>query len=63
MDDDDDDHNRRGPRRQTEFDCPACSAYNPVDDGLVDGEEVRCSYCGAEYKVAVQQGRVKLKPL
>jgi hypothetical protein len=58
MDDDDD---RRGPPRQTEFDCPECNANNPVDDGFVEGEDLRCFYCGAEIKVVVQHGRMKLK--
>jgi DNA-directed RNA polymerase subunit RPC12/RpoP len=33
-----------------DFDCPSCSANNPYDDGIHDGDEVRCYYCGEEFK-------------
>jgi DNA-directed RNA polymerase subunit RPC12/RpoP len=49
-------------RRFGDFDCPECSANNPYDDKFGDGEEIRCYYCGAEFKVTVtESGRLKLK--
>lgn len=60
---DDDDHKEsaEGGRRK-EFDCPDCNANNPVDEGYGNGDEVRCNYCGCEYKVTVNaEGRVKFK--
>jgi hypothetical protein len=45
-----------------DFDCPDCSANNPYDDGFGDGDEVRCYYCGQEYRAQVNDsGRLKLK--
>ena len=38
-----------------DFDCPLCSANNPYDDGIRIGDEVRCFYCGAEFKVELKQ--------
>lgn len=53
-----------GSRVFKEFDCPSCNANNPVDDTFTDGDEVRCNYCGSEFKVAVNaEGRVKFKEL
>lgn len=63
--DDDDD----GPRNRVDgvplkdFDCPSCNANNPCDE-LVGkrGVELRCNYCGVEYKVTVDDsGRFKFK--
>jgi hypothetical protein len=49
-------------RRFGDFDCPDCSANNPWDDGFGHGEEVRCFYCGQEFRVAVSDsGRLRLK--
>ena len=49
-------------RRYTEFECPACDATNPCDDGFGDGDDVLCSYCGQEFRAAVtDDGRLKLK--
>lgn len=49
-------------RRFTDFDCPACNANNPYDDGFGDGDEILCYYCGQEYRVRVSdEGRLKLK--
>jgi hypothetical protein len=49
-------------RRFTDFDCPECSANNPYDDGFGDGDEVRCYYCGQEFRAEVSDtGRLKLK--
>jgi hypothetical protein len=65
--DDDDDRDRSGAdagrkRRFGDFDCPDCSANNPYDDGFGDGDEVRCFYCGQEFKAQVSdEGRLRLK--
>jgi hypothetical protein len=51
-------------RKFDEFDCPDCSANNPWDEKLGDGDEVRCSYCGEEFKAAVSEdGRLRLKSI
>lgn len=48
----------------TDFDCPVCNANNPYDDGFGNGAEVRCYYCGAEFKVLVGDGgRPRFKEL
>jgi hypothetical protein len=49
-------------RRFDEFDCPACSANNPLGDGFGAGDEVMCNYCGLEFMVQVDdEGRLKLR--
>lgn len=46
----------------TEFECPNCSANNPYDDGFKAGDEIRCFYCGLEFKViAKDEDKYKLK--
>jgi hypothetical protein len=51
-------------RRFKDFDCPACDANNPYDDGFGDGDEVLCYYCGLEYRVAVSEdGRLRLREI
>ncbi len=51
-------------RRFGDFDCPDCSANNPYDDAFGDGDEVRCYYCGQEFRADVNDsGRLKLKPV
>jgi hypothetical protein len=51
-------------RRFGDFDCPDCNANNPHDDGFGDGEEVRCYYCGQEYRAQVSdEGRLRLKTI
>ena len=40
------------PKRK-DFDCPVCSANNPYDDGFSPGDEIRCYYCGQEFKVEI----------
>lgn len=48
-------------RRFSDFDCPDCNANNP-HDGFGDGDEIRCYYCGMEYRVEVtEEGRLKLR--
>jgi hypothetical protein len=49
-------------RRFKDFDCPDCAANNPYDDGFGNGDEVRCYYCGQEFRAVVTDaGRLKLK--
>jgi DNA-directed RNA polymerase subunit RPC12/RpoP len=49
-------------RRFADFDCPDCNANNPHDDSFGDGDEVRCAYCGQEFRAQVNEsGRLKLK--
>ncbi|MBI5547584.1 MAG: hypothetical protein HY901_27185 [Deltaproteobacteria bacterium] len=38
-----------------DFDCPLCSANNPYDDGIKVGDEIRCYYCGAEFRAELTQ--------
>ncbi len=50
--------------RATDFDCPSCSANNPVESALRDRDEISCHYCGAGYQVRINpEGRMKLKEL
>lgn len=49
-------------RRFGDFDCPGCNANNPHDDKFGDGDEIRCHYCGVEYKVLVgDDGKLRLR--
>ncbi len=41
-------------KRHTEFDCPECNANNPID--FFVGEDIRCLYCGIEFKVLPGEG-------
>ncbi|NMO20194.1 hypothetical protein HPC49_49280 [Pyxidicoccus fallax] len=62
FDDDDDKGSSSGSRVLKEFDCPSCNANNPVDETFTDQDEVRCNYCGSEFKVTItSEGRVKYK--
>ena len=61
---DEDDAPREEGRRSRfrEFECPACDAANPHDDGFGDGDDVLCCYCGQEFRVVVSEdGRLKLR--
>jgi DNA-directed RNA polymerase subunit RPC12/RpoP len=60
MNDHDDSPADTDRKRFTEFDCPDCSANNPIDDGFYDGDEIRCLYCGIAFKVTVSSGRLRL---
>jgi hypothetical protein len=65
---DDDEPSRGGgegtERRFQDFDCPDCAANNPYDDGIGDGEEVRCYYCGQEFRAKVtEEGRLRLRAI
>lgn len=66
-DDDDDDKvgtELGGVKGVRDWDCPECNANNPRDEIAPDGEEIRCNYCGNEFRVRVtDEGRVKLKVL
>lgn len=61
--DEDDVPKEEGRRRRfTEFECPTCDAVNPCDDGLGDGDDVICCYCGLEFSAVVtEDGRLKLR--
>ena len=49
-------------RRFQDFDCPDCNANNPYDDSFGDGDEIRCYYCGQEFRVEVNDsGRLRLR--
>jgi transcription elongation factor Elf1 len=62
FDDDEKEQGSSSGRAQKDFDCPSCNANNPVDEPLAHGDEVRCNYCGSEFKVTVTtEGRVKFK--
>jgi hypothetical protein len=65
-----DDEDKRGnqdpdagrERRFKDFDCPECAANNPYDDGFGHGDEVRCYYCGQEFRADVSDaGKLRLK--
>jgi hypothetical protein len=62
---DDDESERKAEQgRLREFDCPECSANNPYDDGFGDGDDVRCYYCGLEFRVQVNaEGKLKFREL
>jgi hypothetical protein len=48
--------------RFKDFDCPDCNANNPYDDGFGDGDEVRCFYCGQEFRADVSDsGKLRLR--
>ena len=49
-------------RRFGDFDCPVCNANNPCDEPFGNGAELRCFYCGQEFRVTVTDGgRLKLR--
>jgi uncharacterized Zn-finger protein len=51
-------------RRFDEFDCPTCSANNPIGDGFGNNDEVFCAYCGMSFKAIVdEEGALRLKDL
>jgi hypothetical protein len=51
-------------RRFGDFDCPDCNANNPYDDGFGNGDEIRCYYCGQEFRADVSEsGRLRLRPI
>ncbi len=47
-------------RRFDEFECPTCSANNPLE--FANGDEIMCSYCGLSFKAQVDdEGNLKLR--
>jgi DNA-directed RNA polymerase subunit RPC12/RpoP len=65
---DDDDKKGKGSKREgkgyKEWDCPGCYANNPTDEPLSDGDELRCNYCGNEFKVSfTDSGKPRFKEL
>lgn len=51
-------------KRFFSFDCPACSANTPMDDGFSDGDELRCSYCGLDFLMRVtEEGTIRLREI
>jgi len=51
-------------RKYNDFDCPSCNANNPYDEGITDGAEIRCYYCGTEYRVRIDEnGKLKLREM
>jgi transcription elongation factor Elf1 len=49
-------------RRFDEFECPACTAHNPVGDGFGNNDELICNYCGVSFRAAVDdEGKLKMK--
>lgn len=50
-------------RRFDEFECPTCSANNPLDS-FGNGDEVLCNWCGVEFRAVVDdEGSLRLKEL
>jgi len=43
-------------KKHDEFDCPSCNANNPWPDGLHEGEEIHCHYCGTSFLVRFTGG-------
>ena len=53
---------RGSDRRFGDFDCPVCNANNPYDETFGEGDEIRCYYCGQEFRVRVTAaGGLKLR--
>ena len=64
-DDDDDGKDDDGKKKKLdEFDCSSCNANNPWPDGLHEGEEIHCHYCGTSFLVRISdEGKLKLKEI
>jgi transcription elongation factor Elf1 len=63
-DEDDDKPEVTKGKKFDEFDCPSCNANNPWPDGLHEGDEIHCHYCGTSYLVRVSdEGKLKLKEI
>lgn len=59
--DDEDSKNAPAERKRfKEYECPECSAHNPMDDGVFEGDEVHCFYCGIPLIATVKEGRLKM---
>ncbi|MCG3173356.1 MAG: hypothetical protein GMKNLPBB_01553 [Myxococcota bacterium] len=62
MDGDDEEEQEPVKLGATEFVCPGCNAYNPLDEPLKNGMEVQCNYCGNTYKAKIMEsGRIKFR--
>ncbi len=60
-DDDDERDTKPEGRLFKEFECPECTAWNPLDDGFRAGDVVLCSACGMNFEAQVTgSGRLKL---
>ncbi len=64
-DDDDDKPDDSGKKKKLdEFDCSSCNANNPWPDGLHEGDEIHCHYCGTSFLVRISdEGKLKLKEI
>ena len=49
--------------RFRDFDCPVCNANNPYDESFGDGDEIRCFYCGQEFRVRLAGRGFRLREL
>lgn len=59
-----DDERKLAAKRRRDFECPDCAANNPVEEPLKDRDEVRCNYCGSEFRVTESDGgKIKLKSM
>jgi len=62
----DEDEAPKGPsgkkRRFSEFECPTCSAHNPMGDAFGNGDDVFCGYCGQSFVAEVDEdGGLRLR--
>jgi DNA-directed RNA polymerase subunit RPC12/RpoP len=63
-DDDDKGSKSKSGKGHKEWDCPTCYANNPTDEGITDGDEMRCNYCGNEFKVSfTDSGKMRFKEI
>jgi transcription elongation factor Elf1 len=59
---DESDNKEAASARSKEFDCPSCNANNPYSEGFTVGDEIRCFYCGLEFRVEVRDdGRLRFR--
>ena len=55
---------KREGKALKEWDCPTCYANNPTDEPISDGDELRCNYCGNEFKTSfTESGKLRFKEL
>ena len=59
----DDDEKPDAGAVKKDFDCPECSANNPYDDGIREGMEIRCYYCGCEFRAEIKDGKWKFREI
>lgn len=65
-DDDDDKKSSKSKsgKAPKDWDCPTCEANNPTDEGIANGHELRCNYCGNEFMVSfTDAGKMKFKEI